>query len=433
MTTQSLARRIVISFTLMTVVVAGLFSTTVLLAVSYTEHTFATLLLSNELKDVTSAYKSGLPLGLDEGMEFYLRGPDGQPPLPAWLDGVKTGFQEIYRDGEELHVLGREENGTLYVLVHDQQEYEQREHALFLTVIIAFALSILAALGLGSLMARRVMAPVIRLADQVQRRDQTHAAAAPLAADYAPDEVGRLAAAFDATLRQLHHALERERFFTSDVSHELRTPLMVIASSCDLMLAQQPAGSSQLTTLRRIQSACGEMQALVEAFLSLAHDEESGIGQQASLARLAAEQLQRLQPEANARKLRLDLQSEGRDDGHYPEPLLRVVLSNLLRNAMHYTDQGFVRLVLRPGGFSVVDSGIGIPSAEQTSVFRPFVRGDASRGDGLGLGLSLVQRICRRQRWQITLSPSTDGGCEFRVDFAAPGSAKNADEPAHDQ
>jgi signal transduction histidine kinase len=75
--------------------------------------------------------------------------------------------------------------------------------------------------------------------------------------------------------------------------------------------------------------------------------------------------------------------------------------------------------VLRQGGFSVCDSGAGIPPEKRESVFQPFVRGDATRGDGLGLGLSLVQRICQRQGWHIRLSENPSGGCEFRVDFSA--------------
>jgi HAMP domain-containing protein len=68
-------------------------------------------------------------------------------------------------------------------------------------------------------MARKVMAPVSRLAQQVRHRDQQDPLAPPLAPQYPDDEVGQLAAAFDSALGQLRHSLERERLFTSDVSH----------------------------------------------------------------------------------------------------------------------------------------------------------------------------------------------------------------------
>jgi signal transduction histidine kinase len=260
---------------------------------------------------------------------------------------------------------------------------------------------------------------VIRLSGQVQHREQQLSGAPPLAAGYPPDEVGRLAAAFDATLSELRQALERERIFTSDVSHELRTPLMVIASSCDLLLARGLDDSKQQAQVWRMQAACVEMQELVETFLRLArtHDDEREEAE-ATLAQIAGEQIDRLRSEAADRGLEFGLRSEGEDAGRYPAPLLRAVLSNLLRNAIHYTDRGHVRLVLRPGSFSVCDSGAGIPPEQRESIFRPFVRGDSSRGDGLGLGLSLVQRICQRQGWRIHLSETASGGCEFRVDLS---------------
>ena len=416
---QSLARRIVVAFVLMALVVAGLFSLTVVMSISYTEENYASSTMGNQLDNILGALDKGLPFHLEQDMELYVRGKDGQPPLPAWLALTKPGFQEIDREGVEFHVMAREESGTLYVLVQDQEEFERREDVLYVVIAAAFIISMLAAWGLGLLMARRVIAPVIRLSGQVQHRGQLLTAAPPLAAGYAPDEVGRLAAAFDATLGELRQALERESFFTSDVSHELRTPLMVIASTCDVLLAQGLTDAKQQQQIRRIQAACAEMQELVETFMRLARTQDGpGEEAEAALAQLAGEQVDRLRPEAAGRGLDLTLVSEGDDAGRYPAPLLRAVISNLLRNAIYYTDRGFVRLVLRQGGFSVCDSGAGIPPEKRESVFQPFVRGDATRGDGLGLGLSLVQRICQRRGWHIRLSENPSGGCEFRVEFS---------------
>ena len=416
---QSLARRIVASFVLMTLVVAGVFSLSVLMAMNYVEEQYATYSMNRQLDDILNALDRGLPFHLDQDMALYVVGADGQPPLPAWLGAVRPGFQEAYRDDKEYHVMVRDLDGKRYALLFDQEELDRREDMLKLILAAAFMLSVLAAWGLGLLMARRVIAPVIRLSEQVQHREQLLTAAPPLATGYAPDEVGRLAAAFDATLGELRQALERERFFTSDVSHELRTPLMVIASTCDVLLAQGLADPKQEKQIRRILASCAEMQELVETFMRLARTPEGALDDgETTLAQLAGEQIDRLRPEAAGRGLELNLASEGEDEGRHPTPLLRAVLSNLLRNAIHYTDRGYVRLVLRPGGFSVCDSGAGIPPEKRESVFQPFVRGDATRGDGLGLGLSLVQRICQRQGWRIRLDEHRDGGCEFRVEFS---------------
>ena len=418
---HSLAHRIVIVFVLLTFVVSSLFSLIVMQAVSYTEDYLSEPSMQARLNEIVAAAAKGQSVPLDQDMQLFVVGADGKPPLPAWLAQASPGFQESSQDGKEHHVMVSDVNGTRYVLVQDQEEFERREDILRNFLLAAILFSVLAAWALGARIARRVIAPVVRLAGQVQHREQLLPLAPPLASDYAPDEVGTLAAAFDTALGKLRQALQRERLFTSDVSHELRTPLMVIESSCDLMLAQGMNDARQEVAVKRILAASVEMRELVATFLELARAPESQSledGGNIGLQQMADELHARFRSEAEARGLELSLLVEGNDEGRYPAPLLRAVLSNLLRNAIHYTDQGFIRLVLRRGGFSVCDSGVGIPREQRDAVFLPFVRGDASRGDGLGLGLSLVQRICQRQGWRIRLQENTDGGCEFRVDFA---------------
>ena len=74
---------------------------------------------------------------------------------------------------------------------------EERERVLFAVVVVGFVLALALAVFLGWSLARRVMAPVVRLARQVRHRDQLLGLAPPLAPDYAADEVGELAVAKD--------------------------------------------------------------------------------------------------------------------------------------------------------------------------------------------------------------------------------------------
>jgi signal transduction histidine kinase len=86
---------------------------------------------------------------------------------------------------------------------------------------------------------------------------------------------------------------------------------------------------------------------------------------------------------------------------------------------LHYTDHGFITLTLQSDGFQVEDSGVGIPEEKREAMFEPFVRGNEQRGEGLGLGLSLVQRICENQGWSVSLSPMEPHGCRFSVKLTA--------------
>jgi signal transduction histidine kinase len=97
--------------------------------------------------------------------------------------------------------------------------------------------------------------------------------------------------------------------------------------------------------------------------------------------------------------------------------LLRTVIDNLIQNAIHHTADGEIVLVLRAGGFEVRDNGTGIAVNDMYRVFQPYYRGTASHREGLGLGLSLVQRICEREEWRVTLEPNHPKGCRFQIDL----------------
>ena len=420
---QPFARRIVIAFTLMTLVVSGTFSLGIVAVVHFIEEHLVTQELGRELDSVLNdVMVHGDAPRLDAATRFFASNLPGYA-IPEAFRGLADGFTELVRNDDAYYVYQREIDGAKYLLVEEQHEFEARENALFMVVLAGFLLSIVGAWGLGWLMARKVMAPLSRLAQQVRHRDQLHPMAPPLALQYPDDEVGHVAAAFDSTLGQLRQTLERERLFTADVSHELRTPLMVVLGACELLeQAELPPRAQRQAA--RIHRAAEEMQDLVETFLMLARarPQQASFAGNTSLKSVAAEQSERWAPLLAEKGLAFELQVEEEDSAVYNHTLLGAVMSNLLRNALHYTDRGTVRLILGSGGFRVEDSGVGIPLAEQERMFQPFVRGAEERGEGLGLGLSLVKRICAHQGWDVGVTPRQPQGSCFEVRLQ-PGAA----------
>jgi len=326
----------------------------------------------------------------------------------------------VFREALSYHAMVEVVDGRRYVLLQDQSDFEERERVLFAVVLVGFVLSLALAVFLGWVLARKVMAPVVRLARQVRHRDQLLGLAPPLAPDYAADEVGELAVAFDATLGRLRQALSREQLFTSDVSHELRTPLMVLASSCELLLENPAIDQRGRNQVERIARACEEMRELVQTFLMLAraqHDDGS-MSPKVNLSQVADDLLGIWREPIEHKGLELIYQPGNPLDTRYNATFLHAVMGNLLRNALHYTERGFIRLTLEPTGFVVEDSGVGIPEDKREAMFEPFVRGSEKRGEGLGLGLSLVQRICENQGWSVTLSTMEPNGCRFHVQLS---------------
>ncbi|MHC8307092.1 sensor histidine kinase [Pseudomonas sp. PB3P13] len=417
---QSLAQRIIIAFALMSALVAGAFAMGIVATVHLVEEKLISAGLGGDLQrlllmDSVSDW-SHRP---EPDQLFYFSGGPGDFDVPKDLRHLDSGFHEVFREQLSYHAMVDIVDGRRYVLLQDQSDFEERERVLFAVVLVGFVLSLALAVFLGWILARKVMAPVVRLARQVRHRDQLLGLAPPLAPDYAADEVGELAVAFDATLGRLRQALTRERLFTSDVSHELRTPLMVLASSCELLLENPGLDQRGRVQVERIARACGEMRELVQTFLMLARTqrEDVNVAPQQNLGQVADGLLNLWREPIEAKGLTLLFEPGNPPDTVYNATLLHAVMGNLLRNALHYTEQGFIRLTLTPSGFAVEDSGVGIPEEKREAMFEPFVRGAEKRGEGLGLGLSLVQRICENQGWTVSLTNMEPHGCRFQVDL----------------
>ena len=420
---QSLAQRIIIAFALMSALVAGTFAIGIVATVHLVEEKLISAGLGGDLQrlllmDSVNDWNHRP----EPDQLFYFSGGPGDFALPRDLRHLDAGFHEVFRDQLSYHAMVEVVDGRRYVLLQDQSDFEERERVLFAVVLVGFVLALALAVFLGWILARRVMAPVVRLARQVRHRDQLLGLAPSLAPDYAADEVGELAVAFDATLGRLRDPLTRERLFTSDVSHELRTPLMVLATSCELLLENPAIDQRGRNQVERIARACEEMRELVQTFLMLARAqrEDGSMSPQVSLSRVADDLIGLWRAPIEEKGLTLIIDPGNPLDTRYNVTFLQAVMGNLLRNALHYTDQGFIRLSLEPSGFVVEDSGVGIPEEKREAMFQPFVRGNEKRGEGLGLGLSLVQRICENQGWHVSLTTMTPSGCRFHVDLRGP-------------
>ncbi|MGK2905436.1 MAG: ATP-binding protein [Desulfuromonadales bacterium] len=411
-----LSQRIIISFVLLTTVVSSLFSFGIMAAINMVEEDLVTAELNRKFPNILVDYRQGQNPQLDFGTQFY----SGTEDLPYYLRDLKPGFSEVELEKNAFHVLMQKEKETPFYLVQEQTNLARHENLLQITVIAGFFLSVLASLMLGIIMSRRIIAPVRKLTDQVNNREKLLLDAPPLSTSYANDEVGRLATSFDRTISMLQQSLQRETLFTSDVSHELRTPLMVIKSSCDLLIEKNQLDDYSRQRINTISKAAREIQELVDAFLTLARG--SATEQDcATLESIIQGNLKEWQQQSEAKGISFSLQDQTTKQGDrnkmFPVAMLRTVLINLVRNAIHHTAEGEITLVILPTGFEICDTGPGISDYDKQSIFKPFYRGESGRrnGMGLGLGLSLAQRICQREQWTIAVSDNTPVGCCFSV------------------
>lgn len=89
---------------------------------------------------------------------------------------------------------------------------------------------------------------------------------------------------------------------------------------------------------------------------------------------------------------------------------MHVVVANLLRNACQFTDAGQVEVRVGGGRVVIKDTGIGMSAEALSRIYEPFFRADRNQGQGVGLGLPIVRRLCERCGWRIELESSEGQG-----------------------
>lgn len=420
---QTLQRRIIVAFFLLTLVLCGGFA-----AVNYfVVHELETELFYDHLQQdaewLISAYRKGYTVTLPDGITLYRVRNNDLHELPDYLRELTADQAEIVLSDKAYHVIVRHEGDTRYYLVQDQSRFEETEKAFAVGILLAFIGALLGALWLGFGTANRVIAPVIGLARQVRNISSGESDYQALSNHFSEDEVGQLAFAFDQYTGKLQDFLDRERLFTGDVSHELRTPLMVITSSCELLIKKYNLDSNRQQIVARVYDAAQDMQLLVDAFLVLSRTSENASREMErfSINAIIKEEVDyphRRSTSIGAVDIRM-VENEALDAWGIPQ-LFRVVIRNLLRNALHNTEKGVVSVTIGQKAVQVEDTGLGVPGELRDSIFDRHVQisNDINPTQGQGLGLSIVKRICDYHQWQIRLEPGNTCGSRFTIDVS---------------
>jgi signal transduction histidine kinase len=242
------------------------------------------------------------------------------------------------------------------------------------------------------------------------------------------DELGSLAQSFDAMLDRLEDGFARERQFISDASHELKTPLTVINANAQMLQRWGDRDPEiRADSLKAIGDESASLASMVNGMLLLAKA-ESGDDiprEPVELGYIVADATRHAQPRAEEKGLALNFEQPPEGDGPMVlgDPnLLRQLFTNLIDNAIKFTESGAVDVTLASKGdqavVEVLDTGAGIDAEVLERVFDRFFRADASRNraiPGTGLGLAIVRSIARVHGGTVSAERRPGGGSVFRV------------------
>lgn len=356
-------------------------------------------------------------------MMGYLLAPGAdEKVLPETLRGLPHGYHSLSRaDGGSLVLVERKPAGTL-ILVFKQEQVDALAFWFGVVPLIVVLLLIYLVAWATYRVSRRAVSPVIWLANVVERWDPKHPDADALDPQNLPLDVEGetlvLARSLHGFASRIERFVEREGNFTRDASHELRTPMTVIRMACDLLLADGSLDARASRSVQRIQAASRDMLALVEAFLILAREGDTGLPDEDFVVNeIVRDEVEKARPLLLDKPVQLQIDEQAAFGLHAPPRVLSVLLGNLLRNACLYTEAGTITVRILPAELIVQDTGIGISADALARVFDPFYRAENGRRDGHGIGLSIVRRLSERFGWPVSLESEPGKGTIARVRF----------------
>jgi signal transduction histidine kinase len=289
----------------------------------------------------------------------------------------------------------------------------------------ALAVMALVSIGLGWLVAGRVLRPLAAIT-ATARRLEGSTLHERLHFQGPQDELKELADTFDQMLGRLDAAFETQRRFVANASHELRTPLAIARTEVDVALADPDTAPDELRAMAgRVLEANQRSERLIEGLLTLARSERQLRAREpVDLSVAAADALEVAAREVERLGLRVS-RMLGAAPVAGDRALLERLVANLVENAVRHN---------RPGGWVEVDTGRAgplavvrvanggppIPPDQVATLFEPFRRLEADRTGsdrGAGLGLSIVKAVAAAHGGRATARPLEDGGLEVTVEL----------------
>lgn len=348
----------------------------------------------------------------DTELMVFLGQGQPQSSLPPEVRGYPVPFfAEIETaDKEQVMLIERTTDpaGVLY-MVRDITALEEREEYLELALFLSMAVLMLGiGFALVRVSVRQILRPFERLTAQLQTYDPT-IAVPRLPQDYVERELQEIAGSFNRFFDKLEEHVAREKTFVRLASHELRTPLAVISGALDVIGKRGNVSAEDRKTFNRIRKSTEDMKSDVEMLLKLARGENESVPlievPLRELAELVISDLEDERPDWSGRTVLVST-SDARVMAD--ESLLRVLLRNLIQNALKHTE-GSVEVALDGEAIHVRDAGVGMPANEQARLRSTELRSMPGQSES-GSGLLLIKLICERLSWRLYLDGSDAQG-----------------------
>lgn len=343
--------------------------------------------------------------------------------IPEAIRTLDLGYHKVVYGERHPLVHVSEKNGHVLYLLFEEGQVSRLAFYFGIAPLAFVLLMIYLPSWIGFMMAKRAISPIVKLSKRVGEIQVSSGKNLQLDVsdlkNSSDAEVNTLVESFDQFSTQVNNFVRREKNFTRYASHELRTPLAVLKGSIAL-LRKRGVSEDNVETLNRMESVLDEMRALIEGLLILARGDQEIHKEPVHLANLIDKSLEQLEAVHECSNLLIKRDYDELLVIDANETLLFTCVNNLINNAFNYTEQGSITITADQTQLVVSDTGVGIDSESLASVTKPFYRAhrDTNPVKGLGLGLTIVDKICNEMAWSFELESTKKKGTQAIIKFS---------------
>lgn len=388
------------------------------------EDTILDLELKAEAEYFTEQLREGRfqPIKTAQLEAVFLPEGEAETLLPEYFRNRRLPFsQEVETGHTTLLIVGERleaPDGKLF-LAQDITIMENREALVQLALVSVAGFMLLVGFIVARTGARYLVRPFNKLTREVLNT-APGISMPQITTDYRDQEFCDIAKAFNRFLSELEHHVEREKSFVKLASHELRTPLAVMSGALNVLEQRQNLTAADQKTLARIRRAMQTMRDDTEVLLELARREASeGDARIIVLKEVLQNTIDDLEHGHPDHAGRISVDNNNPELRVKTHPaLVRMLLRNLLQNALRHTHEG-VKVSVIENRISVRDFGSGLPRAitEHLSAFQEpsAITSQQSKFNNTTFGLLIVRLVCERLGWDLEIAQSDNEGTEFLI------------------
>ena len=396
------------------------------MAFALQDRSFRHARLQNAPNADDNGFEFVIQIWTDDGVEVY------QPRTHSMLPGkAPDGYSTVTLANGEWRIYAEHSQNRLIQISQKMQARHDRAMKIAWRSVWPIIPVSLLLFAVAWWVITSALSPLRRIGRDLANRNAD--SLAPLTETHLPREVALVVGELNSLLARMTQALLSQQQFVADAAHELRSPVTALSLQLQT-LARSKDETARAQGIERLRGGIDRASRLIEQLLMLARQDpmsQTGAMTSVSLENCLTLAVNDMKPFALAKNIEIrqgtltDVTIEGDEEG------LRVLLRNLIDNAIRYTPEAGLVLIdlsveqARPV-VRIQDSGVGISQGNRPRIFDRFYRVPGTRTGGTGLGLAIVKAIADRHQASVELHNAALGGLEVCIRFPASHTAHTA-------